>query len=150
MDTRPPQKENKDNPLAGKANLSVQQQEEEDASIEMFSGAAKNLDLSKIESPAELLNAITDNDMGRSCMVRPAPLSEQEESDDDSIVSDDGTTVTTLSAVSSTHSIPKLYVVRSANKFKSSSEVHPGVYYGSWGLPDQLSESFMHAKQRGA
>ena len=138
VDTRPPQKWDQANPLEGKANLSVQ---EEKASAALFSGAAQTLDLSNIDSPAELLNALTDGESGRACMSRPAPLSEPEESADESSVSDSGTTVTTLSAAGSIHSTPKLFVVSLTDQ-SAPTKAHPGVYFGSWGPSDMLSEYF--------
>ena len=166
IDGKPPPKlspkkepKNEENPLAGKSNVS-RLEDNQQAAQALFYGGAKDVNLSDISSPAELLKAVTECESGRSCMAHAhAEESESEpdksepESDDESSNADgtdseadsEPTTVTTLS--DPTVHEPELYVVGTP----TDPQVKPlteGIYFGSWGAPDNLSQLFTNALSR--
>ena len=158
IDTKAPPKSKKgtdveNNPLSGKSNLS-RQEDNEQASHALFSGQAREVELESLSSAADLLQALTANEAGRSCMAHShghhsgeedeCPLAES--SSDDSDASEDESEAATLSTITTlsdpTVHEPEIYVVGAPTNSSKTEPRTEGIYYGSWGYPDNLAQRF--------
>ena len=143
INPKPPKKNKNDtpastNPLEGKSNLA----RSEEAGAALFSNGPKDAALSTLDSPADLLKALTEGQEGRTCMARGTQLEESDSEEEDEEATD-----TNEDASFSEEALrAALYVAGPRVKMPLESESEdnnpPGVYYGSWGPPDLLSQKF--------
>ena len=66
------------NPLSGHSHV-ARAEEDAQAGAALFSGGGRQIDLLNIDSPAALIDALTNGEQGRSCMSRGAKIEEDEE-----------------------------------------------------------------------